>query len=47
MLTREPSDEARVDHRRAFVDAPADGRKDALGDAPDVLFVAEQRGRFR
>ena len=32
-LTREPSGEPRVDHRRRLVDAPAERRDDALDDA--------------
>ena len=33
--------EARVDHRRRLVDAPAEGRDDALDDAHHVLVVLE------
>ena len=36
--------EARVDHGRRFVDAAAQRRDDALGDAQDVVGVAEADG---
>ena len=42
-LTREPSGEARVDHRRAVVDATADAADDAVDDAHQVLVVLERR----
>ena len=42
-LTREPSGEARVDHRRAVVDAAADAADDAVDDAHQVLVVLERR----
>ena len=42
-LTREPSAQARVDHRRAVVDAPADAADDAVDDAHQVLVVLERR----
>ena len=41
-LTREPSIEARVDHRARLVDAPADGRDDAVDDAHHVVVVLER-----
>ena len=42
-LTREPSGQARVDHRRAVVDAAADAADDAVDDAQQVLVVLERR----
>ncbi len=41
MFTRDPSGQAGVDHRRALVQAPPERGGDAVGDAPDVLGVAE------
>ena len=43
-LTREPSRQARVHHRRAVVDAAADAADDAVDDAQQVLVVLERRG---
>ena len=40
-LTREPSGKARVDHRRGFVDAPAERRDDAFDDHPQVPVVVK------
>ena len=40
-LTREPSGEARVHHRAALVDAPADRADDALDDLHQVPVVLE------
>jgi len=34
----------RVDHRRGFVDSPADARHDAVDDAHQMLIVAEAHG---
>src|SRR5262245_56610873 len=34
----------RVDHRRGFVDPPADPRRDAVDDAHQVLIVAKAHG---
>ena len=41
MLTRLPSEQARIAKRRGFVDAPADLADDAVGDVHHMRIVAE------
>ena len=45
-LTRDAVGEARVDHRRRLVDAPADLRHDLVDDAAQVRLVREADGRL-
>ena len=45
-LTREPSGQARVDHRRRLVDPPADLRDHPIDDPAEVRVVAEANRRL-